>query len=235
MLNPEAAAADPLHHALGGAEEVCSARSLHTCMHALVVLFRISKFSVPSCDLRTIIDDTLIRYILSASLLPPPAFASLLSSLSQFTTVIARDTHSNLAAPSGRCARPATRDCTQGRRRAVQQAPGHRQQGGRREAREAAHRRGRRGTRSRPSSPPPPCCSGPECCAQNEEEELGSDLDESEEQVPETDNLVLCQYEKVTRHKTKTGNRFKCVLKDGIMSLGGREILFHKGSGDAED
>lgn len=70
---------------------------------------------------------------------------------------------------------------------------------------------------------------------QNEEEELGSDLDESEEQAPETDNLVLCQYEKVTRHKTKTGNRFKCVLKDGIMSLGGREILFHKGTGDAED
>jgi len=67
------------------------------------------------------------------------------------------------------------------------------------------------------------------------DEELGSDLDEPEEQVPETDNLVLCQYEKVTRHKTKTGNRFKCVLKDGIMSLGGREILFHKGSGDAED
>lgn len=81
----------------------------------------------------------------------------------------------------------------------------------------------------------PPCCHSPKCCAQNEEEELGSDLDESEEQVPETDNLVLCQYEKVTRHKTKTGNRFKCVLKDGIMSLGGREILFHKGSGDAED
>ena len=71
--------------------------------------------------------------------------------------------------------------------------------------------------------------------AQNEEEELGSDLDESEEQVPETDNLVLCQYEKVTRHKTKTGNRFKCVLKDGIMSLSGKEILFHKGTGDAED
>ncbi|KAF9155925.1 transcription factor IIA subunit alpha [Actinomortierella ambigua] len=60
---------------------------------------------------------------------------------------------------------------------------------------------------------------------------LGSDLDDSDGDVDEeTDNIVLCQYDKVSRTKSK----WKCVLKDGIMLINGRDFLFHKANGDLE-
>ena len=62
------------------------------------------------------------------------------------------------------------------------------------------------------------------------DEELGSDLDDSEEETLETDNRVLCQYEKVMRIK----NKRKCTLKDGIMHLNGRDHLFSKAQGEFE-
>ena len=62
---------------------------------------------------------------------------------------------------------------------------------------------------------------------QAEEDSLGPDLDDEDEE-PETEDVVLCQFEKVTRIKTK----HKCQLKDGIMQLSGRDYHFHKASGE---
>ncbi|KAG0293862.1 hypothetical protein BGZ98_002017 [Dissophora globulifera] len=60
---------------------------------------------------------------------------------------------------------------------------------------------------------------------------LGSDLDDSDGDMDdESDNVVLCQYDKVSRTKSK----WKCVLKDGIMLINGRDYLFHKANGDFE-
>ncbi|KAF9901560.1 transcription factor IIA subunit alpha [Linnemannia zychae] len=60
---------------------------------------------------------------------------------------------------------------------------------------------------------------------------LGSDLDDSDGDMDEeSDNMVLCQYDKVSRTKSK----WKCVLKDGIMLINGRDYLFHKANGDFE-
>ncbi|KAK3811957.1 MAG: transcription factor IIA, alpha/beta subunit [Benniella sp.] len=60
---------------------------------------------------------------------------------------------------------------------------------------------------------------------------LGSDLDDSDGDMDdESENIVLCQYDKVSRTKSK----WKCVLKDGIMQINGRDYLFHKANGDFE-
>lgn len=60
------------------------------------------------------------------------------------------------------------------------------------------------------------------------DEELDSDLDDDDDTEPETENFVLCQYEKVTRIK----NKRKTNLKDGIMHLNGRDSVFHKATGE---
>ncbi|KAJ2450142.1 transcription factor IIA subunit alpha [Coemansia sp. RSA 2336] len=57
-----------------------------------------------------------------------------------------------------------------------------------------------------------------------------SDEDEGDEDAEEIEHIVLCQYEKVTRSK----NKWKCVLRDGIMLLNGRDYLFQKANGDFE-
>ncbi|KAG0248594.1 transcription factor IIA subunit alpha [Mortierella polycephala] len=60
---------------------------------------------------------------------------------------------------------------------------------------------------------------------------LGSDLDDSDGDMDEeSDNIVLCQYDKVSRTKSK----WKCVLKDGVMLINGKDYLFHKATGDFE-
>merc|ERR1719238_2655296 len=61
------------------------------------------------------------------------------------------------------------------------------------------------------------------------EEPLGSDLDDDAVE-PETTELVLCQFEKVSRVKTK----HKCQLKDGIMHLNGKDYLFSKATCEFE-
>lgn len=66
-----------------------------------------------------------------------------------------------------------------------------------------------------------------------EEEPLNSGDDVSEEdpsEMFETDNVVVCQYDKITR----TRNKWKFYLKDGIMNLGGKDYVFQKSNGDAE-
>lgn len=60
-----------------------------------------------------------------------------------------------------------------------------------------------------------------------DDSELGSDDDESDEE-PDTSNLVLCQYDKVARTKTK----WKAQLKDGMMQANGQDFVFKKANGD---
>jgi hypothetical protein len=61
------------------------------------------------------------------------------------------------------------------------------------------------------------------------DEELGSDLDDEEDdEEPDTDDFVLCQYEKVTRVK----NKRKANLKDGIMHINGKDYVFSKATGE---
>lgn len=55
------------------------------------------------------------------------------------------------------------------------------------------------------------------------------ELDQGGEE-PSTSHLVLAQFEKVTRTKS----RWKCTLKDGIMHLNGKDILFAKANGEFE-
>lgn len=66
-----------------------------------------------------------------------------------------------------------------------------------------------------------------------EEEPLNSGDDVSEEDpgdMFDTDNVVVCQYDKITR----TRNKWKFYLKDGIMNLAGKDYVFQKANGDAE-
>lgn len=46
----------------------------------------------------------------------------------------------------------------------------------------------------------------------------------------DTENVIVCQYDKITRIK----NKWKFHLKDGIMNINGRDYLFSKANGDAE-
>lgn len=66
-----------------------------------------------------------------------------------------------------------------------------------------------------------------------EEEPLNSEDDVSEEDPTElfdTENVVVCQFEKISRNK----NKWKFTLKDGIMNLNGRDHVFQKGIGEAD-
>lgn len=66
-----------------------------------------------------------------------------------------------------------------------------------------------------------------------EEEPLNSEDDVTDEDPTDlfdTENVVVCQYDKITRSR----NKWKFHLKDGIMNLNGEDYLFQKASGDAE-
>ena len=59
----------------------------------------------------------------------------------------------------------------------------------------------------------------------DDDDNINSDLDESEEDADaETSNLMLCQYEKVSRVK----NKWKCIFKDGVINVNGKDHLFNK-------
>ncbi|XP_042482627.1 transcription initiation factor IIA large subunit-like [Macadamia integrifolia] len=60
---------------------------------------------------------------------------------------------------------------------------------------------------------------------ENDDDDV-DDLDEGEE--PNTHHLVLAQFDKVTRTKS----RWKCTLKDGIMHINNKDILFTKATGE---
>uniref|UniRef100_A0A8C4XPE5 General transcription factor IIA subunit 1 like n=1 Tax=Falco tinnunculus TaxID=100819 RepID=A0A8C4XPE5_FALTI len=66
-----------------------------------------------------------------------------------------------------------------------------------------------------------------------EEDPLNSGDDVSEQDIPDlfdTDNVIVCQYDKIHRSK----NKWKFYLKDGVMSFEGRDHVFAKAIGDAE-
>ncbi|KAI5063917.1 hypothetical protein GOP47_0020587 [Adiantum capillus-veneris] len=65
----------------------------------------------------------------------------------------------------------------------------------------------------------------------NEDDDLDEldGIDEGDEKF-ETDNVVYVQFEKVTRAK----NKWKCILKDGIMHLNQRDYLFSRANGEFE-
>lgn len=85
-----------------------------------------------------------------------------------------------------------------------------------------------------------------------EEEPLNSEddvTDEDSSELFETDNVVVCQYDKVTEKEcashtflltltsfqiTRSRNKWKFYLKDGIMNIGGKDYVFQKSNGDAE-
>merc|ERR1711971_548899 len=54
--------------------------------------------------------------------------------------------------------------------------------------------------------------------------------DEDASDLFETDNVVVCQYDKITRAR----NKWKFHLKDGIMNLNGKDYVFQRANGDAE-
>ncbi|KAI4382394.1 hypothetical protein MLD38_008367 [Melastoma candidum] len=62
---------------------------------------------------------------------------------------------------------------------------------------------------------------------ENDDDDL-DDVDEEEE--VNTQHLVLAQFDKVTRTKS----RWKCTLKDGIMHINNKDILFNKATGEFE-
>ncbi|ALC47262.1 TfIIA-L [Drosophila busckii] len=66
-----------------------------------------------------------------------------------------------------------------------------------------------------------------------EEEPLNSEDDVTDEDAAEvfdTDNVIVCQYDKITRSR----NKWKFYLKDGIMNMRGKDYVFQKSNGDAE-
>lgn len=69
---------------------------------------------------------------------------------------------------------------------------------------------------------------------EDEEEPLNSGDDQSDDEDLETlfdaDNVVVCQFEKVHRAR----NKWKFILKDGIMQIQGKDYCFHKSNGEAE-
>eukprot|EP00126_Sphaerothecum_destruens_P010979 Sdes_comp20836_c0_seq13m17494 len=66
---------------------------------------------------------------------------------------------------------------------------------------------------------------------EDDDEDLGSELDEDEdEDDADVDHLILCQFDKVSRTKS----RWKTNLKDGIMHINNRDYLFRKAVGEFE-
>ncbi|KAG0163115.1 hypothetical protein DFQ30_000728, partial [Apophysomyces sp. BC1015] len=70
----------------------------------------------------------------------------------------------------------------------------------------------------------------------DDDNDINSDLDDTDdadddaEGAEEVENIILCLYDKVTRTK----NKWKCVLKDGITLVNGRDYLFNRANGDFE-
>jgi len=62
---------------------------------------------------------------------------------------------------------------------------------------------------------------------------LCSDDDVSDDEPAElfdTDNVVVCQYDKISRTK----NKWRFILKSGVMNIEGRDYVFSKATGDAD-
>ncbi|KMZ74982.1 Transcription factor IIA [Zostera marina] len=66
----------------------------------------------------------------------------------------------------------------------------------------------------------------------NEDDDDDEDLDDLRqgEEETQTHHLVLAQFDRVSRTKS----RWKCTLKDGIMHINNRDVLFNKANGEFE-
>lgn len=78
----------------------------------------------------------------------------------------------------------------------------------------------------------------PDIKEEDDENAINSDLDDSDDDAQgalgdDDDDFadqILCTYDKVQRVK----NKWKCTLKDGVMSVNGKDWVFHKGTGEFE-
>lgn len=59
-------------------------------------------------------------------------------------------------------------------------------------------------------------------------EDDDEEVKEHDTEEEETDNFIICQYEKIARTK----NKYRATLKDGIMSLNGKEYMFQRAAGE---
>ena len=65
---------------------------------------------------------------------------------------------------------------------------------------------------------------------ENQDEEIPDSKDNETIDLFKADNVIVCQYEKITRRR----RNWKLRLKDGIMNINGRDYVFEKANGDAE-
>ncbi|KAH8597498.1 transcription factor IIA, alpha/beta subunit [Bisporella sp. PMI_857] len=71
-----------------------------------------------------------------------------------------------------------------------------------------------------------------------DEDAINSDLDDPEDELNGEDDedgdnmgsIMLCMYDKVQRVK----NKWKCVMKDGVLTVNGKDYVFHKANGEYE-
>ncbi|KAJ3370200.1 transcription factor IIA subunit alpha [Allomyces arbusculus] len=68
---------------------------------------------------------------------------------------------------------------------------------------------------------------------EDDEDAINSDLDDDDDDDEplgegEVENMMLCQYERVNRTK----NKWKCVLRDGIVQVDGKDYVFSRITGD---
>jgi len=84
---------------------------------------------------------------------------------------------------------------------------------------------------------PPQLDGGSSAEPEDDEDAINSDLDDPEDEDVENQDedetplqVMLCMYDKVQR----TRNRWKCVLKDGVLTIEGKEYVFHKATGEFE-
>ncbi|KAI1749677.1 transcription factor IIA, alpha/beta subunit [Xylaria castorea] len=72
--------------------------------------------------------------------------------------------------------------------------------------------------------------------ADSDEDAINSDLDDPDDNVEDNEDdeeggqIMLCMYDKVQRVK----NKWKCVLKDGVLNVNGKDYVFHKATGEYE-
>ncbi|GAB0131914.1 hypothetical protein EsDP_00000367 [Epichloe bromicola] len=71
----------------------------------------------------------------------------------------------------------------------------------------------------------------------DDEDAINSDLDDPEDDHDDDEvddeglgHIMLCMYDKVQRVK----NKWKCTLKDGVLTVNGKEYVFHKATGEYE-
>ena len=69
---------------------------------------------------------------------------------------------------------------------------------------------------------------------EHQDEEIPNSEDDMSDDDPsalfETNNVIVCQYDKITRSR----HSWKLRLKDGIMNINGRDYVFGKASGNTE-